>query len=460
MSATFFPYVGALVWICILLIVGVFLRSKITFLQNRLIPSALIGGIVGFFLMNAGLIGMPTAEGWKVIPPKAFGTLVYHLFAFGFVGIGLMEQAKSKDTGKGSWIRSGALWMALIYCMVYAIQSLTGKAIFEVFSTVTSEDIFTGFGYLVGTGFAQNPGAGQAMGTIWEVQYGISGAGSVGLAFGAMGFLTAIVIGIPFVNRGIRNGWASDKNAGKLPKSLLVGMMGKGEAEPCSNSTTHSSNVDNLAFHLGVMFVLYILGYLFALFWSVNMPKGIAGLGFGLLYAWGMIAAIIVKKVLQSMDKMYIVDADTVRRITGTTVDFMICAVFMGITIADIQAIFVPFITTVAAAGILTYFAVVWFARRLPDHGFERGLATFGCYTGTVASGLLLLRIVDPKFKSPAAVELAVMNVFILPIVQLVYINLPFVPSEGSLMLPVFVAYLIAMPVAIFVLGFVKKRVW
>ena len=460
MSGTFFPFVGAFVWISILLIVGVFLRSKISFLQHKLIPSALIGGIIGFFLMNAGLVGMPTAEGWKEIPPKAFGTLVYHLFAFGFVGIGLMEQVKSTKTGSTNWIRSGALWMALIYCLVYAVQALTGKATFEILSLFSSENIFSGFGYLVGTGFAQNPGAGQAMGMIWENQYGITGAGSVGLAFGAMGFLTAIAIGIPFVNKGIRNGWADDEDAGKLPKALLVGMMDKGEATPCANSTTHSSNVDSLAFHLGVMFVLYIVGYLFALFWNVNMPKGIAGLGFGLLYAWGMIAAIIVKSLLKKMDKIHIIDADTVRRITGTTVDFMICAVFMGITIGDIQAIFIPFITTVVLAGIVTYFVVIWFARRLPDSGFERGIATFGCYTGTVASGLLLLRIVDPKFKSPAAVELAIMNVFILPIVQLIYINLPFVPSEGSLMLPIFIAYVIAMPIALFALGFVKKRNW
>ena len=370
MSNTFFPFVGAFVWISILLITGVFLRSKISFLQHKLIPSALIGGIVGFILMNAGLIGMPTAEGWKVIPPKAFGVLVYHLFAFGFVGIGLMEQAKSTKKEGTSWLRSGALWMALIYCMVYALQALTGKGIFELYNYITSGDVFTGLGYLVGAGFAQNPGAGQAMGLIWESQYGIMGAGSVGLAFGAMGFLMAIAIGIPFVNRGVRNGWATGKDAGKLPKALLVGLMDKGESTPCANATTHASNVDSLGFHLGVMFVLYILGYLFALVWTVEMPKGISGLGFGLLYAWGMIAAIIVKKAMQAMDKFHIIDSDTVCRISGTTVDFMICAVFMGITVGDIQAILVPFLSTVVVAGIFSYFAVVWFARRMPEYGF------------------------------------------------------------------------------------------
>ncbi|MFP4667855.1 MAG: hypothetical protein ACOCQI_01785 [Desulfosalsimonas sp.] len=36
--------------------------------------------------------------------------------------------------------------------------------------------------------------------------------------------------------------------------------------------------------------------------------------------------------------------------------------------------------------------------------------------TGTVSSGLLLLRIVDPELKSPAAREIGFMNVFAVPV--------------------------------------------
>ncbi|WP_136796356.1 MULTISPECIES: sodium/glutamate symporter [Desulfosediminicola] len=461
MSATFYPYVGAFIWISILLVLGAFLRAKIPFLQKGLIPSALIGGIIGFILMNTGLIGMPTAEGWITIVPSVFGVLVFHLFAFGFVGIGLMQQSKSTTSDEGtSWLRSGALWMALIYCLVYAIQSLTGKTVFELYRLVVGGDFFTGFGYLIGSGFSQSPGAAHAFGTIWEGEYGIVGASSVGLAFGAMGFLCAICFGIPLANRGIKNGWISEKTAATLPESLRKGMMGKGESENCANTTTHPANIDNFAFHIAVMAALYAVGYMFALAWSVNFPPGVSGLGFGLLYTWSMIAGIITRKTLDKIGNIHILDPATTRRITSSTIDYMICAVFLGISMSDIQAILVPFIITVIVAGSLTYLAIMYFARRMPEYGFERGLAILGCYTGTVASGMLLLRIVDPEFKSPAAVELAIMNVFILPIIQIVYLNLPFVPSEGSMMLPIFVAYLILMPIALYTLRFVKQRIW
>lgn len=460
MSATFYPYIGAFIWISILLVFGAFLRAKIPFLQKGLIPSALIGGLTGFILMNTGLIGMPTAEGWMPIPAKVFGVLVYHLFAFGFVGIGLMQNNTKQSETKGSWVRSGALWMALIYCLVYSIQAVTGKTVFELFKLLTGGEFFTGFGYLVGSGFSQSPGAAHAFGTIWESEYGITGASSVGLAFGAMGFLCAICFGIPLANKGIKNGWISEKTASALPESLRKGMMGKGEAEPCAYTTTHPANLDNFAFHIAVMAALYSVGYMFALAWSINLPKGISGLGFGLLYTWGMIAGLITRKTLAKIDRIHILDGATTKRITSSTIDYMICAVFMGISMSDIQAILLPFIVTTIVAGFLTYFVIMFFARRMPEYGFERGLATLGCYTGTVASGILLLRIVDPEFKSPAAVELAIMNVFILPIIQLVYINLPFVPTEGSIMLPVLIAYIIAMPIALFVLRFVQKRCW
>lgn len=460
MSATFYPYVGAFIWISILLVCGAFLRNKLPFLQHKLIPSSLIGGVIGFVLLNTGLIGMPTAEGWMAIPPKVFGVMVFHLFAFGFVGIGLLQQDKKVARKKNTWMQNGALWMAFMYCLVYAVQGVTGKSIFEFAKMIAGGDFFTGFGYLVGSGFSQSPGAAQAFGTIWESTYGVHGASSVGLAFGAMGFLCAICFGIPLANRGIKNGWVADQSSKELPTNLLKGMMGKGEATECTRTTTHPANIDNLAFHLAVMAGLYGVGYVFALTWSIHMPQGVNGLGFGLLYTWGMIAGLVTRKVLNQIDCLHVLDNSTVRGVTSSTIDYMICAVFMGISMSDIQAIIVPFLTTVVVAAMVTYCLILWFARRMPEYGFERGLAILGCYTGTVASGILLLRIVDPDFKSPAAVELAVMNVFILPLIQIVYLNLPFIPTEGSIMLPVFIAYIVLMPMALFFFKFVGKRAW
>lgn len=87
MEASFYPYLGALCWIGVLLMLGTLIRAKVPLFQKLLFPSSLIGGLIGFVLINLDLIGMPTSTGWKDITPNIFSMIIFHLFAFGLVGI-------------------------------------------------------------------------------------------------------------------------------------------------------------------------------------------------------------------------------------------------------------------------------------------------------------------------------------------------------------------------------------
>ena len=99
MEASFYPYLGALCWIGMLLMLGTLIRAKVPLFQKLLFPSSLIGGLIGFVLINLDLVGMPTSTGWKDITPNIFSMITFHLFAFGFVGIGLL-QTKKPASGK------------------------------------------------------------------------------------------------------------------------------------------------------------------------------------------------------------------------------------------------------------------------------------------------------------------------------------------------------------------------
>lgn len=54
MEATFFPNLIAFLWLGIMLMLGVFLRAKVRFFQRILFPASIIGGLIGFVLVNAG----------------------------------------------------------------------------------------------------------------------------------------------------------------------------------------------------------------------------------------------------------------------------------------------------------------------------------------------------------------------------------------------------------------------
>ena len=132
------------------------------------------------------------------------------------------------------------------------------------------------------------------------------------------------------------------------------------------------------------------------------MPAGIAGLGFGLTFCWGMFLAMLLRKFMARVDILHLIDGETTRRLVGGSVDFMICAVFLGIEMEDLQEVLLPFIVAIIIATFITLILCVWFGRRSPEFGFERCLIMFGYATGTAASGLLLLRIADPDYETPS----------------------------------------------------------
>jgi ESS family glutamate:Na+ symporter len=105
------------------------------------------------------------------------------------------------------------------------------------------------------------------------------------------------------------------------------------------------------------------------------------------------------------------------RRITGFSVDFLIVATVAAIQLKIVWDYMVPISILAVVNGVMTTVLVVYFGRRLSTYSLERTAAIYGVVTGTVSCGLLLLRIVDPDFKTPVAYEIAVMNVFSLPVV-------------------------------------------
>ena len=73
--------------------------------------------------------------------------------------------------------------------------------------------------------------------------------------------------------------------------------------------------------------------------------------------------------------------------------------------------------------------------RAFDEHRFERFTGVFGEMTGTLASGLALVRVTDPEFKTPIAQDLGLGSgmAFILGFPLFVIINMPFVFFEGQL---------------------------
>ena len=70
-----------------------------------------------------------------------------------------------------------------------------------------------------------------------------------------------------------------------------------------------------------------------------------------------------------------------------------------------------PLMVEALAITLITLILCLYFGRRFgDDNDFERTLGLYGTSTGTVPSGIALVRIVDPALKTTTAVELGMMN--------------------------------------------------
>ena len=95
-------------------------------------------------------------------------------------------------------------------------------------------------------------------------------------------------------------------------------------------------------------------------------------------------------------------------RISGAALDYLAVSAVATIQLSVVAANWKPLLIMSVAGIAWTIFAVLWFSPRLfREAWFERGVAEFGQATGVTATGLLLLRTVDPDNKTIAAASFA-----------------------------------------------------
>lgn len=457
MEVTFTPYVQAFGWIGLCLLMGTILRYKVKFFQTLLLPSSIIGGLIGFFLINFGLVGAPSSTGWITIQPASFGVITFHLFVISLLGISLLRpEGNDKSQKKTFW--KGAWWIACMFLLCFSLQCLLGMGVFYIAANMFGMDVNPVLGYLFGVGFTQGPGQAVAYGGIYETG-GISNAINIALAFAACGFFMCSFIGVPLAKYGIKKGWCANKDNEGLSPEFLCGVMDIDNQKSSIANITHPCNVESLGYHMAIFFVIYFLAYCVAVMWQTYMPQSVKLLGFGMLFLWAMLIAIIFQNSMAKLKMGHWLDNSTIRRFTGLFIDFMVTAVFMSIEVRAIQHLFLPIIVTIALGSLMTFGLAIWFGRRLPELGFERTLYIVGTCTGTSATGLLLVRMVDPEFKTSVAAEGAMFNVPVLFIgaPMTVIIPLAYRPDLYWISVLVFLGTAIAMPILLFISRQVSK---
>lgn len=416
----FFVDIGV---ISIALLLATYIRAKITFFQKYLIPNALTAGFILLIFYNF-------IAKYFNIDSDGLGALVYHLLSISFIA---MTLRRAPENSKKNRLSIFSTSISIIF--QYGLQATLGLIITFIFINTIFPDLFPSMGFFIPLGFALGPGQSYAIGQGWE-QFGFEGAGSVGLTFAAIGFLFACFGGVWLINYGIRKKWISrEKLAIIKQRGIRTGIYAKNSKKPAgSRLTTETEAIDSLSYNAAMVFVVYLLSYLllklltFLLSFAGSLGQDLAVNLWGISFVFAALTALIFKKALQGFKLQHTLDNGCLTRLAGISVDVMVAGAIGAISIVIVAQYWLPILVMCLAGGFMVIVTVPWFCSRIfTDHKFDRTLIIYGACTGTMPTGLALLRVIDPDFETPVASDymFSTAITFALCIPFILSINLP-----------------------------------
>jgi len=386
-------------WLSILLIAGAVIRRYVPFFQKYLVPNNIIGGFLGL-IIGSQLLGLTD------LSSERLGMYVYHLLALTFIAMGLRQEKKTWGTGPVS--------MGFSFITTYVVQGTIALLVALVLVYTLMPDLVASIGLLVPLGFGMGPGLAYSMGHSWE-QLGFEGAGVVGLTFAAIGFLIAYFVGIPLIQRGIRRRETTlIKGIDDIDETVRKGILKEPPPYKSAGKLTIATEaMEPMAFQIGLIGALYLVTYGFT--WGVTrLMEGTVLEQFdfpqvmwSFHFVWAALISMGARKLIDLSGRGYVIDRGLMTRTTGVFMDYLVCASIAAIVFAIVWQYWLPILIMSVLAGIGTYLYHRWLMwRAFDDYHFERFIAVFGDLTGTVNSGLVLVRVTDPEFDTPVAEDL------------------------------------------------------
>lgn len=381
------------------------LRRKIPFVRASLMPTAVLAGFILLLLRTTGILSIDT---------DFLEMITYHMIALGFIAMALRVPEKTKESVPMIGSKSGALIVS-----TYLVQGIVGLVISIGLAYTVKPDMFKAAGILLPMAYGQGPGQANNVGTTYEA-LGMAGGRSFGLSLAAVGYLCACVVGVIYLFVMNRQGKLKHiKDKDYISGSVTLDTFQDENEIPIAES------VDKLSVQMALVLLLYLLTYLLTngithLLGAISpgLIKSVGTILWGFNFIIGSMIATVCRVVLTSLKKIKWMNRQyqnnyLLSRLSGLAFDFMIVAGIASINIDDLSGLWLPYILMAVIGGIVTWIYLRYMCKFLYlGYEYEGFLSMFGMLTGTISSGVLLLREVDPELKTPASNNLVIGSSF------------------------------------------------
>lgn len=438
--------------IAFLILLANVLRRKIPAVQASLMPTAVLAGFILLLLRTSGILK---------IDVEFLEMLTYHMIALGFIALSLRVPEKTSEATPLIGSKSGALIVS-----TYLVQATVGLVISLVLAYTVMPELFKASGILLPMAYGQGPGQANNVGTTYEA-LGMIGGRSFGLSLAAMGYLCACTVGVIYLFVMNRQGKLKHiKDKDYISGSVTI------DTYQDDNEIPIAESVDKLSVQMALVLLLYLLTYLITdgitnLLQAISpgLVKSVGTLLWGFNFIIGSMIAVGCRVLFTSLKKLKWMNRQyqnnyLLSRLSGLAFDFMIVAGIASINIDDLSGLWLPFILMAVAGGVVTLLYLRFMCEKLyPGYVYEGFLSMFGMLTGTISSGVLLLREIDPELKTPASNNLVTGSSFgiIFGIPMLILISFAAKSDTSVFLALVFVLiYLAALLLFIFKAG--KKK--
>ena len=388
------------------LLIANVLKRRVGFFRASLIPTSVLGGIIllivsviyqavtGDLLFNTAFFG---GDGMTVLE-----IITYHTLALGFIATTLKSSDKKLNKERNIEIfNTGVTTVS-----TYLLQGVFGLGITLIVALIVT-DFFPAAGILLPFGYGQGTGQALNYGSIYESEYGFVGGRSFGLTVAALGFLSASLGGVIYLN--------ILKKKGKVkiaqPKDERISeneVQGNGEI-PMNGS------IDKITVQIAFIFLAYAITFLIMYGLGLLLP-GMRSVIYGFNFLIGVLTATLVKVVLKFLNKKRIVKRQytnnfLLTRISNFFFDIMVVAGIAAIRLDLIKQYWAVLLILGVVGLVITYAYNLFVAKTLfKQYENEQFLMMYGMLTGTASTGIILLREVDGDFQTPAADNLVYQN--------------------------------------------------
>jgi ESS family glutamate:Na+ symporter len=379
--------------LCVLLGFGYWVRRKVVLLQRLYLPASVIAGLLGLLIFQILPVPQAVSAGWSKLP----GLLINLVFACLFLGVALPPISKvwkscSRQLAYGQIVAWGqyAVGCFLVLVLLGPLFNLP--------------DIFSG---IMPVGFEGGHGTAGGMGPIFE-ELGFPELKDYALASATGGILGAIIVGMGLVNWAVRKGYVEQKTVPDMAIEDLSGIIPVSNRPTAGKLSVSSDVLESLSLQLAFVGASILLGWFMKqgmLLLAQFLPENGAQIFESFpLFPLCMLGGVVVQLLTTRFDKHEHMDHGLMLRIQNCSLDFLVVAAIATIRVDVVAKNWIPLVVLIVAGILWNVLCLVFLARRaFKDAWFERGIAEMGQSMGVTATGLLLLRVVDPDYKTEAA---------------------------------------------------------